>query len=81
MEIEPILSIILLALGLASGYYVADRRYQAVVGAASAFFEEVQCYWRAKADGQITLAEEQEIGRSSVRFFDRLMDLGIDLRK
>ncbi|MDI6719908.1 MAG: hypothetical protein QMD46_09890 [Methanomicrobiales archaeon] len=64
--------------GLLAGFITA-RRLRLLTAMIVAFGEEAACYYRISRDGEITIEEEQEMGRAAIRFFERVEELGIEV--
>jgi hypothetical protein len=64
--------------GFLAGFFTG-RRLQALTRTIIAFAEEAACYYRISKSGDVTIDEEQEMGRAAIRFFEEVEKLGIEV--
>jgi hypothetical protein len=81
---DPLLDPVMLvtasiALGGFLAGFLAGRRLQALTRTILAFAEEAACYYRISKSGDVTIEEEQEMGRAAIRFFEEVEQLGIEV--
>ena len=64
--------------GLFAGY-LTGRKLKALTNMIIAFSEEAACYYRISKNGEVTIEEEQEMGRAAIRFFEKIEEMGIEV--
>lgn len=76
-DLLPVIAGVGAALGSLLVAWERNRALHALLRVATAFSEEAVCYIRVKADGSISIGDEQEMGRAAIRFFSELERLGV----
>jgi len=80
VSIDPVLVVTAsVALGGFLAGFLTGRRLQALTRTVLAFAEEAACYYRISKNGDVTIEEEQEMGRAAIRFFEEVEKLGIEV--